>query len=46
MSNCFIASTKGFDQLYEKNPSVVLERKLYLVDDELKKGKIEIKLLE
>ena len=40
MSNSFIASTKGFDQLYEKNPSVVLENRLYPIDDESKGNEV------
>jgi Glycogen recognition site of AMP-activated protein kinase len=29
MSSCFIASTKGFDEFYAENPSVVSEKRLY-----------------
>lgn len=37
MSNCFIASTKGFDEFYAENPSVVSERRHYPLS--ISKGK-------
>jgi len=38
MSNCFIATTKGFDEFYLKNPSVVGETRLYPIIAEPLKG--------
>mmetsp|Transcript_11032 Transcript_11032/g.9464 ORF Transcript_11032/g.9464 Transcript_11032/m.9464 type:complete len:141 (-) Transcript_11032:867-1289(-) len=40
MSNCFIASTKGFDEFYATNPSVVTEHRFYPIHKDPFCGKV------
>lgn len=40
MSNSLLASTKGVDELYEVNPSVMFEKRRYAIENDFE-GKFE-----